>query len=101
MSETGAMYRAINVWKKLNETTAVCYRCFENLTNGKFCVQSADFFNLPIDETVSNQLDRQFIELFLDEYPDVRSDAYTSLEEAIRVHDLEFEEEQDLNSTSS
>jgi hypothetical protein len=85
------MYRAIDVWKRRSGTEVIRYRCFEVLSDGKFCVQSADFFQLPLINQKFDRLDRQFVELLIEEDPDVRSPAYPSLEEAIRMHDAEFE----------
>jgi hypothetical protein len=60
------------------------------MTTGKFCVQSADFYNLPIQNERLVQLDKQFLELMIEESPIVRSGAFDSVEEAIAHHDSEF-----------
>jgi len=44
------MFKPIDIWKRLDHTTAVRYRCFQRLTDGQFCVQSADYYYLPIRE---------------------------------------------------
>jgi hypothetical protein len=42
------MFKAIDIWKKLDDTAAIRYRCFERIADGQFCVQSADYFHLPL-----------------------------------------------------
>ena len=85
-----AMFKAIDIWKKLDDTTSARYRCFQRLTDGLFCVQSCDYYHLPIREEQIKLLDRQFVELFIEEPPDQRSELYPTLEEAIAVYDAEF-----------
>lgn len=80
----------IDVWKKTGENSAVRFRCFEIIGKNQFCVQSADFFQYPIDEKAVKNLDGQLIELFIEEYPDKRNKVYASLEEAITAHENEF-----------
>lgn len=84
------MFKAIDVWKRLDSSTAICYRCFERLSDGQFCVQSADYYSLPLDEEQVRMLDRQFLELFLEESPEQRSPLYSTLTEAIAMFDLDF-----------
>ncbi|MBO3459923.1 hypothetical protein G7B40_040050 [Aetokthonos hydrillicola Thurmond2011] len=84
------MFKAIDVWKRLDTTTAVRYRCFQRLTDGQFCVQSADYYYLPIREEQVRSLDRQFLELFVEEAPDERCEVYPRLEEAIAMYESEF-----------
>jgi len=85
------MYKSIDVWKRLDEKTMVRYRCFQILISHRFCVQSTDFYHLPLDEAQLAQFDRQFLELLCEEAPEVRAETYATLEEAIRMHDQEFE----------
>ena len=85
------MYKSIDVWKRLDGKTLVRYRCFQILTSNRFCVQSADFYHLPLDEVQLAQFDHQFLELLCEEAPEIRAETYATLEEAINVHDLEFE----------
>lgn len=84
------MFKAIDIWKRLDETTAVRYRCFQRLMDSQFCVQSADYYHLPIREEQVRMLDRQFVELFIEEDPARRSSLYPSLEEAIAMYELDF-----------
>lgn len=65
-------------------------RCFQRLNDGQFCVQSADYYHLPLNENQIEALDKQFLELFIEESPDQRSSLYSTLEEAIANYDLEF-----------
>jgi hypothetical protein len=84
------LYKAIDVWKKLDKTSAVRYRCFECVNSKQYCVQSADFYRLPFDQKLVSNLDAQFLELFTEQDPTSRNAEYPSLEEAIAAHDKKF-----------
>ena len=84
------MFKTIDIWKTLDNATAVRYRCFQRLTDGQFCVQSADYYNLPLNENQVRALDRQFVELFIEESPDRRSSLHRTVEDAIAQYELEF-----------
>jgi hypothetical protein len=84
------MFKSFDVWKRIEPARLVRYRCFEDTNNGKFCVQSADFYNLPIQAERLIQLQRQFLELMIEESPFSRSGAFDTVEEAIARHDSEF-----------
>ena len=86
------IYKSIDVWKKIDEKTSVRFRCFQISEEAAYCVQSADIYHYPLDKNQINYLDRQYIELFLEENPDIRSNVYPTLEEAIRAHEDEFRE---------
>jgi hypothetical protein len=85
------LYRAIDVWKKADKTSAIRYRCFESLNSGRFCVQSSDFYTLPLDANQVASLSHQFVDLFVQQDPADRSSEYSTLEEAIAAHDQAFE----------
>ena len=84
------MFKAIDIWKRIDDAVAVRYRCFQRLTDGQFCVQSADYYHLPLIEEQVRILDKQFLELFIEESPDQRSSLHPTLEEAIAKYELEF-----------
>jgi hypothetical protein len=84
------MFKAIDIWKRLDSTVVIRYRCFQHLADGQFCVQSADYYHLPLNENQIKALDKQFLELFIEESPDQRSSLHPTLEEAIAIYDLEF-----------
>jgi ferritin-like protein len=84
------MLKAIDIWKKIDDTAAIRYRCFERLADGQFCVQSADYYYLPLRQDQVKALEQQFIELFIEDAPDQRSPMYTTIEAAIAEYDLEF-----------
>ena len=84
------MFKAFDVWKRVSDTKAVRYRCFQSLQTGKYCVQSADFYHLHQNPHQTIDHERQSIELFIEQAPDERTKAYASLEEAIEAHELEF-----------
>lgn len=87
---TNPMFKAIDVWKRISDSEAVRYRCFQCLRTGKYSVQSADFYRLPENPAQSDQLNRQHIELFVRQAPDERTGAYDTLEAAIDAHEAEF-----------
>ena len=84
------MFKAIDVWKRINDSEAVRYRCFQSLQTGKYSVQSADFYRMPQNPAQCADLERQHIELFIEQAPDERSGAYETLEAAIEAHEAEF-----------
>ena len=84
------MLKAIDVWKRLPNDRAVRYRCFEVLPAGGFCVQSADFFALPIGDAQLRFSEKQFLELLIEESPVDRCVVYPTLHEAIEAHERDF-----------
>ncbi len=85
-------YRAIDVWKRLHDGRLLRYRCFQAVSTGRYCVQSADYYNLPLSVEEDRKFERQFKELLIEQAPDYRSETCVTLEEAISTHDREFEE---------
>ncbi len=86
------MFRGIDVWKRLDNGTLARYRCLQMLPQNRYCVQSVDFYRQPFDEKQMRELDRQFIELLLDQAPDDENEMYETLEEAISKHDQDFQD---------
>ena len=84
------LYRSIDVWKKVDDSTAVRYRCFECLQSGHYSVQSTDIYRLPLDERRAAYLDSQFLELFIQQEPAGRAGEYSTLRQAIAAHDEDF-----------
>jgi hypothetical protein len=84
------MFKAIDIWKRIDDTAASRYRCFQRLSDGQFCVQSADYYHLPLNEKQIKTLDKQFLELFIEESPDRRSSLHPTLEEAVAKYELDF-----------
>lgn len=84
------MFKSFDVWKKVSTARLIRYGCFEDTDTGKFCVQSADFYNLPIQTEQLVQMEKQFLELMIEESPFVRSGSFDSVEEAIASHDSQF-----------
>ena len=85
-----SLFQEIPVWKSIDNHSAVRYVCFLSFTSGKYCVQSADFFQLPIEPHLLQQFDRQIIELFIEVAPSERCDWFDSLSEAIEMHEKDF-----------
>jgi hypothetical protein len=84
-------FRAFDVWKRKGSDEVIRYRCFENLSTGMFCVQSADFYQSPVSVDRISQLEKQLIELLLEQSPIKRSGSFATIEEAIADHDKSFE----------
>jgi hypothetical protein len=85
------LYRAIPVWRRANATTSVRYTCFENLSEGGFCVLTADFVRLPLDPKAQAYQDDNVLELFIAQELSSRGAWFPSLAEAIQRHDQDFE----------
>jgi len=83
-------YKAIDVWSRKNKSTVVRYRCFQLLPDSGYAVQSADYYNAPLRDARPAEHEKQFLELFLEEDPKVRSPLFPTLVEAIRAFDQEF-----------
>ena len=84
------LYQAFDVWKRISKTRAVRYRCFRDLSSGRFSVQSADFYGVPLDPKRVVDLDKQYVELFAEQDPDERGGRFDSVEAAIEAHDKDF-----------
>jgi hypothetical protein len=84
------MFTSIEVWKRVDERTAIRYQCFRSQGTGKYSVQSADFYQLPFDPARSSTLNKQHVELFIEQPPDARSGGFDTIEEAIAAHDNDF-----------
>ena len=83
------LYRTIDVWRR-RAGVAIRYRCFEVLASGAFCVQSVDSYRISSTVEQVRFLERQFIELLIEQAPDERSATFSTIEEAIADHDREF-----------
>ncbi len=84
------MYKAIDVWKR-KDGVIVRFRCFEVMPSRGYCVQSADFYSIPLDREQIPRLEKQFLELLLEEAPEVRGGLFPTIEEAIAAHERDFE----------
>jgi hypothetical protein len=84
------LYQETLIWKRLDEKSAVRYSCLRNCGTGKFTVQSADYFRLPLSQESVQQFQRQFVELFCEIDPTERAQAFDSVEEAIAAHESGF-----------
>lgn len=84
------LFQNIMIWKNLDEVSAVRYSCLKDLQNGKFAVQSADFFRLPLDERAVLNFSIQFAALFIEISPRERCSWFGTIEEAIINHEREF-----------
>lgn len=84
------MFRAIDVWRRVDETHLVRFRCFQSLSTERYCVQSADSYHLPLSPAECSALDRQFLELLAEQPPDERDETFASLAEAIARHEQDF-----------
>ncbi|MCU1752683.1 hypothetical protein [Pseudomonas sp. 6D_7.1_Bac1] len=83
-------YSSHLVWKRVDETHAIRYLCFYDLSSKKYAVQNAEFFYLPISKERIFEADVNAIELFVDVDPSERCDWFDELAEALQDHDLNF-----------
>jgi hypothetical protein len=79
-----------SIWRRVDETTVIRYRCLQDMNTKEFAVQSADFFRLPLNEKQFRFSEKQFVELFAEQFIRERCDWFESADGAIRVHDEEF-----------
>jgi hypothetical protein len=86
------LYEAIDVWRRLSPTRVTRYRCFRNVSSGRYSVQSADFYQMPLDSKQAADLERQYLELMAEQAPDERASSFESIEAAIEAHDRDFSE---------
>ena len=84
------LYRRHEVWRRISDAVAARYVCFELLGADSFAVQSCDFFRIPLGDQAIGHLDRQAIQLFIEDDPVRRSGAHASLVAAIEAHDRDF-----------
>ena len=85
-------FKLIDVWQRIDHQSVKRYRCFEVLPNNRYCVQSADFYTLPVNAKQMEELDRQFLELLAEQPPNERTSTYKTLEEAISQHQKDLDE---------
>lgn len=87
------MLRAIDIWKRLDKSCAIRYRCFQVIPNGGYFVQSTDYYHLPLKESDLRFVDAQFIELIIEDPLGSDKKTYSSIEEAIEMHRRIFSED--------
>lgn len=85
--------KSINVWERLSDTKITVYRCFETIPDGKFCIQSQDYYYMDpdtgkIDKKQQEYLDNQFLERIFETDRDSEDEEgvltyFDSIEEAI------------------
>ncbi len=82
-----SLYRTNDVWERKGNGTVVRYRCLESLDNGRYSVQSADFYH---QGPLQPSSDVQFIELLTEQDPAERSGEHETLGAAIAHHKQDF-----------
>jgi hypothetical protein len=83
------LFRQIHVWRRLDHKRAVRFSCIEHMSEHKFCVQTADFFTIPIKNEHLVYFDRLFPERFIEVEWEERK-WFDSVEAAIAAHEIEF-----------
>src|SRR5947209_19847065 len=93
-TKTGAtvtpLYQSFDIWKRISKTRAVRYRCFRELSSGRFSVQIADFYGVPLDPKQAADLEKQYVELFAEQDPEERAGSFDSFEAAIETHNKDL-----------
>ncbi|WP_044563323.1 hypothetical protein [Azospirillum sp. B4] len=87
-----SLFQEVMVWKRLENGTAraVRYTCFQDVATGRYAVQSADFFHLPVPDDQLAFFARQQVELFIEMPVTGRCAWFDTLAEAIAAHDQDF-----------
>jgi hypothetical protein len=80
----------IEIWKPVNAQKVIRYRCFELLSNGRYWVQGADVFMLPVSDEALIAANRLMVKQFAKTVT-VPPRTYASLDEAIFEYDFESE----------
>jgi len=83
-------YQEIRVWKKTEEDVAVRYLCLLDISTGKYRVQSADFFRLPVTADQLSFFESQVVELFIETSSRDIDDWQSTIERAIEMHEKNF-----------
>ena len=91
-------YKAYDVWRRLRSTSAIRYRCFEDLETPRFCIQSSDTVTLPLAANGLSGADRIYAELLIEQAPEERAHGWSdSIRGAIEKHENLFgPDEEDL-----
>jgi hypothetical protein len=84
-----SLLRYIPIWRRKAEGI-VLYRCFEVLGSVGFTVQSADYFTVESLQARVPELEKQLLELLIEQSPDERFRTHLSIEKAIEAFDAEF-----------
>lgn len=74
-----AFYQPFDVWKRSQRRVLCGIAVFKNLSSGRFSVQSADFYAVPLDSKQAFDLEKQYVELFAEQGPDERAGSFDSL----------------------
>jgi hypothetical protein len=84
------MYKQITVWKHYGGGRVGRLNCFQDLRSNQFCVQSLDYFTLPLDAQRIREMDYQLVELFIEIEPAARCEWFETVEDAIAAHERDF-----------
>jgi hypothetical protein len=84
------LYQELIVWRRVDDATAVRYRCLRSFATNQYSIQSVDFYRVPYDRKSASDWDAQFVELFCESDPAERAGAFDSVEEAIAAHERDF-----------
>jgi enamine deaminase RidA (YjgF/YER057c/UK114 family) len=87
-AQARAVYRSLSIWERAGEGL-YRYRVVENLLTGKFTAQMRDRFGTApsIPKDWLQGLDKYFVELLVEESPENRGGAFSTIEEAIQAFD--------------
>lgn len=86
------MFKEVNVWLENGEKELIRYRLFQDLSNGKFFVKSADHFHEKFDAKTVEEQKVYFIDsLFEYGITEFANETFDTIEEAIATFDAEFE----------
>lgn len=85
------LHEAIDVWERGTDGALIRYRCFRELPDGGYWVQSADHYHPGMPAAEADTLDRQFRELLAEGGPVERGGAAPTLAEAVRQFRRRFD----------
>ncbi len=85
-------FKEIIVWFEKGENELIRYRLFQDLSNKKYFVKSADHFHEEFNLKTAQEQDAYFVDsLFENGITQFAKKSYDTIEEAIAAFDNEFE----------
>jgi hypothetical protein len=87
------LFVEVNVWREIDESKLVVYRCLQVLPQNGYVVKAADYYHGPLTLDQVRERDFYFVDSMFDGGLELAaSETYPTLEEAIARFDEEFED---------
>ena len=84
-------FKEVIVWFEKSEKELIRYRLFQDLSNGKYFVKSADGFHEAFDQKTAQEQDAYFVDsLFFSGITQFAKNSFDTIEEAIEDFETGF-----------